>query len=373
MSGIPDYALGSTLDFPFPSRSKTGASIAPVGATFACRVGDGTTANITAGITATISVNTVVGDNNVRIVATAGNGFAAGETYHVVFTAGTVDGESVVGQSVGTFTLEKTSALMPTVDGNKVAVSGTAIDAVGTTASVQNLTGGAITAASFAAAAITEAAIAAQALANRVWSDPAARTVTGSTTALSANVTFWQGVPAPVMINGFPPTHMAEAANNAIDSNVIAAGALNGKGDWNIGKTGYDLNADQSIVTVGTATNLTNLPTIPNNWLTEAGIADTAFTSSKFDPRMARAIDAIGFGTVGPGATTTSIPTSALNPAVGTDADQFRGRIITFAHDTATANLRSKSSVIQAVDTGGTITVDPLLTAPASGDIFSIQ
>lgn len=34
--------------------------------------------------------------------------------------------------------------------------------------------------------------------------------------------------------------------------------------------------------TIPTVTNLTNLPTIPNNWLTAAGIASGAFTSAKF-------------------------------------------------------------------------------------------
>lgn len=34
---------------------------------------------------------------------------------------------------------------------------------------------------------------------------------------------------------------------------------LNGKGDWNIGKTGYDLNADQSAVTIGIVTTNTDM------------------------------------------------------------------------------------------------------------------
>jgi hypothetical protein len=40
-------------------------------------------------------------------------------------------------------------------------------------------------------------------------------------------------------------------ANNAIAAAAIAASALNGKGDWNVGKTGYSLAADQSAVTIG--------------------------------------------------------------------------------------------------------------------------
>jgi len=38
---------------------------------------------------------------------------------------------------------------------------------------------------------------------------------------------------------------------NWITAAGIAASALDGKGNWNVGKTGYDLNADQSAVTIG--------------------------------------------------------------------------------------------------------------------------
>jgi hypothetical protein len=113
-------------------------------------------------------------------------------------------------------------------------------------------------------------------------------------------------------------TNLPAITANWLTAAGIAASALNGKGDWNIGKTGYalttagilaiwdqlesavvtaatmglkiknnlnatitsrqpsgavDLNADQSAVTVGTVTTLTNLPAITANWLTAAGIA----------------------------------------------------------------------------------------------------
>jgi hypothetical protein len=43
-------------------------------------------------------------------------------------------------------------------------------------------------------------------------------------------------------------------------------------------KTGFSLAADQSAVTIGTVTTLTNLPAITANWLTAAGIAADAVT-----------------------------------------------------------------------------------------------
>lgn len=78
-------------------------------------------------------------------------------------------------------------------------------------------------------------------------------------------------------------------------------------------------------------------------------------------------------GTVTTGASTTSIPTSALSPA-GAVADQFKGRIVIFDADTATAALRGQATDITASTSSATptLTVTALTTAPSSGDTFSI-
>lgn len=57
----------------------------------------------------------------------------------------------------------------------------------------------------------------------------------------------------------------AKLASNAITAAKIAAGALDGKGDWNVGKTGYSLSADQSGVTIGTVGTVTNAVTVGTN------------------------------------------------------------------------------------------------------------
>lgn len=85
-----------------------------------------------------------------------------------------------------------------------------------------------------------------------------------------------------------------------------------------------------------------------------------------------RATSSITRGTVTTGATTTSIPTSSLSPAA-TVTDQFKGLILKFDGDTATAALRGQGSDITASTAGGTLTVTALSTAPVSGDIFTIQ
>lgn len=89
------------------------------------------------------------------------------------------------------------------------------------------------------------------------------------------------------------------------------------------------------------------------------------------ESRLMSAVKCTATGTVTTGGTTTSVPTSSISPAAGV-TDQFKGRIITFTSDTTTANLRGQSRLITASTSGGTLTVDALTTAPASGDTFSI-
>jgi hypothetical protein len=83
------------------------------------------------------------------------------------------------------------------------------------------------------------------------------------------------------------------------------------------------------------------------------------------------ASQAVVEGTVTTGATTTSIPTSSLTPAASA-TDQFQGRVLIFTRDTSTAALRGQMSPITASTSGGTLTIEALSNAPASGDTFLI-
>lgn len=80
-------------------------------------------------------------------------------------------------------------------------------------------------------------------------------------------------------------------------------------------------------------------------------------------------------GTVGNATTpsTTQFTPSSITPA-GAAADQFKGRIIIFDNDTATAALRGQATDITANSNASTplFTFTALTTAPASGDTFSI-
>lgn len=85
-----------------------------------------------------------------------------------------------------------------------------------------------------------------------------------------------------------------------------------------------------------------------------------------------RSVRAITRGTVNTGASTTSIPTSSLDPSP-TVNDQFKGLILSFDKDTTTAALRGQKTDITASTSGGTLTVTALTTAPVSGDTFTIE
>lgn len=94
---------------------------------------------------------------------------------------------------------------------------------------------------------------------------------------------------------------------------------------------------------------------------------------------IATAGTAIPVGTVTTGASTTSVPTSALSingsAATGVVADQFKNGFIFFAATTTTAGLRCCKRSISANTASNTptLTVDTLPATPANGDTFQIM
>lgn len=119
-----DYALETTFDLKFTTRRfTTGVPFALAGTPVVSAYPDNSVTQLTAGITLTPDFDGVVGLNNVRVVATAANGYAAGSNYSLVITTGTVDSVSVVGEVVGDFSLEAQSPLRPLVNGRELDVT----------------------------------------------------------------------------------------------------------------------------------------------------------------------------------------------------------------------------------------------------------
>jgi hypothetical protein len=120
-----DVRLGDTIDIKFCTVQATGAPTTLSGSpVISAYVGNGTT-EITAGITLTVDFDARTGLNNVRVVASSGNGFATATNVQLVITTGTVNSVSAVGYVVGTFSIEARSALMPTVAAKTLDVSAT--------------------------------------------------------------------------------------------------------------------------------------------------------------------------------------------------------------------------------------------------------
>ena len=120
---LGDFRLGETFDHKFTTVASTGAPTQLAGVpVISAYVGNDVT-QITAGITLTVDFDSVTGLNNVRVVATSGNGYATASNYALVITTGTVGGTSVVGYVVGLFSIENRSAVMPTVAARTLDVS----------------------------------------------------------------------------------------------------------------------------------------------------------------------------------------------------------------------------------------------------------
>jgi hypothetical protein len=105
-----DYTVGDTFDVKFTTRRFSSGAPYALASGVISAYPDNSTTQLTAGITLTADFDSVTGLNNVRVVASGANGYAAGSTYHLVITTGTVDSVSVVGEVVGEFTLGRTAA-----------------------------------------------------------------------------------------------------------------------------------------------------------------------------------------------------------------------------------------------------------------------
>jgi len=121
-----DIALGSTIDIKFTTRQfSTGAPFTLGGTPAVSAYIDNSVTQITAGITLSVDFDSVTGLNNVRVVATSGNGYSAASNVQLVITTGTVDSVSVVGEVIGSFSIDNRSALQPTTAGRTLDVSAT--------------------------------------------------------------------------------------------------------------------------------------------------------------------------------------------------------------------------------------------------------
>jgi hypothetical protein len=138
--------------------------------------------------------------------------------------------------------------------------------------------------------------------------------------------------------NGNISVNLATIQANAITAASINAAALNGKGDWNIGKTGYALTATTGLGnqtanitgTITTATNVTTVNGLAANVVTAASIATDAITAAKI---AADAGTEIGTAVW---ATTTRLLTAGTNIALA------KGTGVTGFNDLSAAQVNAE-------------------------------
>jgi len=145
---VGDYAPGDTIDCNFGTvQPSTGASFALAGTPAVAIYKDNGTTESTSGVTLTAGFDSRAGLNHLRITTSSdGSVYSAGSFFSAVLTAGTVDGVSVAGQPVCSFTLSKVAALRPTVPGHTLDVSaggeaGIDLANVGSPSTTLNLSG----------------------------------------------------------------------------------------------------------------------------------------------------------------------------------------------------------------------------------------
>lgn len=108
---IRDVILEDTFDHKFTTRAfSTGVPTVLAGTPVISAYPGNSVTQLTAGITLSVDLDGVVGLNNIRVVATAANGYADATDYALVITTGTVGGTSVVGEVVGHFRIGRSPA-----------------------------------------------------------------------------------------------------------------------------------------------------------------------------------------------------------------------------------------------------------------------
>lgn len=198
-----------------------------------------------------------------------------------------------------------------------------------------------------------------------------------TTTTTATNVTTVNGLAANVItaasMNADASAEIADAVWDEAQAGHVAAGSF-GEIATEIADiltdTGTTLQAELDGIQADTEDIQSRIPAAlaSGNMKCDVLAIDGSTTAAD---RLQRSAEAIVFCTVGAASTTTSIVTSAMDPAAAV-TDQFKGRIVIFNQNTTTANLRGQATDITASTAGGVLTVTALTTAPASGDTFTI-
>ena len=196
--------------------------------------------------------------------------------------------------------------------------------------------------------------------------DPAADTVANVTTvATTTNLTNLPSIPANWITT-------AGITDGAFTAAKFAASSLDGKGDWNVGKTGYSLTA-----TTGLGNQTAN---ITGNLSGSVGsvVGHTAQTGDTYAlangasgfVAIDTVVDNLNLGIIyGAAATGTLSTTQATTDLTGYADDQLIGRVIIW---TSGACEGEATDITDYANASGLLTFTALTTAPSNSDTFKI-
>ncbi len=422
MAYLGDYTEDhATLNFKVTSRKSTGLPTTLSGAPSLSVYKANGAVQSTAGITLSVDFDGITGLNNVLIDLSSDAFYAISNDYMVVISAGTVDGVSVVGEVIGEFSIEnrfdndtaKAAAVAalndfdPAVD---VVANVTLVDT--TTANTdmrgtdQVLGSVAVTGTPTTTTVVLSAGSTVDNFYTGLVIEPTNGLLKGQAKIISGYVGStrtltidhgWTSALASGDIVQIKTTPM-HSANDIRDSMLSDGISFKGadialiladsnelqlnQGNW-LTATGFSTHSAANVRTEMDA-NSTGLAAIEVDTQNIQSRIPAALSGGKMSSdaeaiagstdgatRLAKATQANVYATVGAGSTTTSIVTSSMAPAAAV-IDQFKGKIVTFDANTATANLRSQSTDITANTAAGVLTVTALTTAPVSSDIFVI-
>lgn len=126
---LGDFAAGATVRGDFNTRAKaTGAPITLASTPSLCVYKDGSVSESTAGVALTVDFDSTTGSHLFAIDTSADAFYATGSDYRIKIAAGTVDGESVVGVTVASFSIENRSTAVIKTEVRKIPRSATGMN-----------------------------------------------------------------------------------------------------------------------------------------------------------------------------------------------------------------------------------------------------
>jgi len=126
---IGDYATGSTLYTYFYTHKADGTPVTFAAGQVYVYKDDSTSTEVNTGVTLSIDHDSITGYNVVKIVLSDAF-YASGHDYAIVVTSGTVDGVSVIGYVIATFSIENRNANLKNIAANSITENSIANDAI---------------------------------------------------------------------------------------------------------------------------------------------------------------------------------------------------------------------------------------------------